>query len=53
MTDSDLNDTKYEKIIIPFWLLSCDDLCLLLDVDDARQVSIIEKALKLVTFLID
>ena len=47
---SDLGDNSFEKILIPFWFLSVDDLCLLLDVDDARQIGIIEKALKLVAY---
>ena len=47
---TDLNENRYEKLCIPFWLLSVDDICLLLDVDDARQISIIEKALKLVSY---
>ena len=36
--------------MLPFWLLSVDDLCLLLEVDDVRQISIVEKALKLVSY---
>ncbi len=36
--------------MIPFWFLGVDDLCLLLDVDDLRQIPIIEKALKLVAY---
>ena len=47
---TNLRDTKYEKVFIPFWFLTVDDLCLLLDVDDLRQVPIIEKALKLVAY---
>ena len=47
---TDLRETRFERLKIPFWLLSVDDLCLLLDVDDIRQISIIEKALKLVAF---
>ena len=47
---TDLKDNNFEKIMIPFWFLSVDDLCLLLDVDDARQIPIIEKALKLVYY---
>ena len=38
---------------IPLWLLSVDDICLLLDVDDIRQISIIEKALNNLTKLKD
>ena len=47
---TDLKENKYERLCIPFWLLSVDDICLLLDVDDIRQISIIEKALKLVSY---
>ncbi len=47
---SDLRDGNFEKILIPFWFLSVDDLCLLLDVDDTRQIPILEKALKLVAY---
>ena len=45
---TDLREQRYEKLMIPFWLLSVDDICLLLEVDDVRQISIVEKALKLV-----
>ena len=47
---TDLKENRFEKLMIPFWLLSVDDICLLLEVDDMRQISIIEKALKLVSF---
>ena len=47
---TNLRDGQYEKIFIPFWFLSVDDICLLLDVDDLRQIPIIEKALKLVSY---
>ena len=47
---TNLRDNKYEKMFIPFWFLTVDDLCLLLDADDSRQIPIIEKALKLVTY---
>lgn len=47
---TDLNNSNFEKISIPFWFLSVDDLCLLLDVDDLRQIPIVEKALKLVAY---
>ena len=47
---TDLKENKFEKLTIPFWLLTVDDICLLLDVDDMRQISIIEKALKLVSY---
>ena len=47
---TNLKDNRYEKLFIPFWFLSVDDICLLLDVDDTRQIPIIEKALKLVAY---
>ena len=47
---TNLKDNHYEKLFIPFWFLSADDISLLLDVDDVRQISIIEKALKLVCY---
>lgn len=47
---TDLRETRYEKLMLPFWLLSVDDICLLLEVDDIKQISIVEKALKLVAF---
>ena len=47
---TNLKDNEFEKICIPFWFLSVDDICLLLDVDDLRQIPIIEKALKLVVY---
>ena len=40
---------KNNLIKIPLWLLDIDDFALLLDVDDATQLPIIEKALRLVT----
>ena len=47
---TDLKDTSVHRLFIPFWLLSVDDICLLLNVDDVRQVPILEKALKLVGY---
>ena len=47
---TDLREERYQRLFIPFWLLTVDDICLLLDVDDVRQISIVEKALKLVSF---
>lgn len=47
---TDLRENRYERLSIPFWLLTVDDICLMLDVDDTRQISIIEKALKLVSY---
>ncbi len=41
-----INDTEILKI--PLWLLSVDDIALLLNADSATQLPIIEKALKLV-----
>lgn len=37
-----------ELLQIPIWLLSLDDICLLLDINDKNQIPIIEKAMKLV-----
>ena len=47
---TDLNDNNFEKLLIPFWLLDVDDIALLLNVDDIRQIGILEKALKLVVY---
>ena len=47
---TDLRENRFERLVIPFWHLTVDDICLLLDVDDVRQISIIEKALKLVSY---
>lgn len=47
---TDLKSNNYERLFIPFWFLGVDDICLLLDVTDVRQIPIIEKALKLVAF---
>ena len=47
---TDLRENRYERLTIPFWLLTVDDICLLLEVDDIRQISIVEKALKLVSY---
>ncbi len=47
---TNLKESNYEKLFIPFWFLSVDDICLLLDVDDLRQIPIVEKALKLVAY---
>ncbi len=47
---TNLRDNVNERLVIPFWFLSVDDICLLLDVDDIRQIPIVEKALKLVAF---
>ena len=45
---TDLEQNEHEVLHLPFWLLSVDDIALLLDVNDKRQIPIIEKALKLV-----
>ena len=47
---TNLKDSTNERLFIPFWFLSVDDICLLLDVDDVRQIPIVEKALKLVAY---
>lgn len=47
---TNLKDRDTPQLFIPFWFLGVDDICLLLDVTDARQIPIIEKALKLVAF---
>ena len=47
---TDLNSTEYTHLSIPFWLLTVDDIALLLNVDDENQIPIIEKALKLVGY---
>jgi len=47
---TDLKDTQIELIKIPFFLLKADDIALLLNVEDARQIQVIEKALKLVIY---
>ena len=47
---TDLNNTQYKHLSLPFWLLGTDDIALLLNVDNENQVPIIEKALKLVGY---
>lgn len=47
---SNTKSKKYDVIGIPFWLLSSDDIALLLEVDDLKQINIIEQALKLVGY---
>ncbi len=49
---TNLADTTNQLIRVPIWLLDIDDLALLLNVDNANQLPIIEKALKLVPVLI-
>ena len=45
---TNLNFSETEVLKIPLWLLSVDDLALLLEADKPSQLPIIEKALKLV-----
>ena len=47
---TDLKQTQVELIKIPFFLLKTDDIALLLNVEDQKQIQIIEKALKLVIY---
>ena len=47
---TDLNNTEYPHVAIPFWLLNVDDIALLLNANDENQIPIIEKALKLVGY---
>lgn len=47
---TDLHAKNVELLRIPFWLLTLDDLCLLLNVSNQLQIPIIEKALKLVGY---
>ena len=47
---TDLSNTEYQHLAIPFWLLGVDDIALLLNVNDENQIPIIEKALKLVGY---
>ena len=47
---TDLNNTEYQHLALPFWLLGVDDIALLLNVNDENQIPIIEKALKLVGY---
>lgn len=46
---TNLNDKKSELLRIPIWLLSVDDICLLLGAEKHSQILIIEKALKLLS----
>lgn len=47
---TDLNSTEFEILQFPFWLLGVDDLALLMGVTSREQLSVIEKALKLVSY---
>ena len=46
---TNLKDKTHELLRIPIWLLSVDDICLLLGVEKHSQILLIEKALKLLT----
>ena len=46
---TNVRTSKDTLIKLPLWLLDVDDFALLLEVDDANQLPIIEKALRLVT----
>lgn len=46
---TNLEFSESEVLKIPLWILSVDDIALLLGVEKASQLSIVEKALKLVT----
>lgn len=50
---TDLKDNNTEKIKIPFYLLKTDDIALLLNIEEQKQLQIIEKALKLVIYFKD
>ena len=41
-----------DLIQLPLWLLSVDDICLLLDINNKNQIPIVEKALKLVNVFV-
>lgn len=47
---TDLTNTEYKHLSLPFWLLTTDDIALLLNADNENQIPIIEKALKLVGY---
>lgn len=47
---TDLKSKDTEILKIPFWLLGVDDIALLLEASEPAQLSIIEKALKLVNY---
>lgn len=46
---TNVNDKDNELLRIPLWLLSIDDIALLLEAEKPSQLPLIEKALKLVT----
>ena len=47
---TDLTNTEHKHLSLPFWLLTTDDIALLLNADNESQIPIIEKALKLVGY---
>ena len=47
---TDLKNTEYQHLCLPFWLLGTDDIALLLNADNINQIPLIEKALKLVSY---
>jgi len=49
---TNLNSNEHEHLCIPFWFLGVDDLALLLNVSEIKQLSVIEKALKLVVLFV-
>lgn len=46
---TNINDDSIPNVKIPLWLLTVDDIALLLEADSRSQLPIIEKAMKLVT----
>ena len=50
---TDLKSINTNIIKIPFFLLKSDDIALLLNIEDKKQIQIIEKALKLVVYFKD
>ena len=45
---TNFKDTNKELLNIPFYLLGVDDIAILLEADDRKQISVIEESLKLV-----
>lgn len=50
---TNLKEKNIDILTIPFYLLKADDIALLLNVENTKQIQIIEKALKLVKFFKD
>lgn len=50
---TNLKEKNTEIIKIPFYLLKTDDIALLLNIEEKKQIQIIEKALKLVIYFKD